>query len=400
MSPGYAEDTHADFSRPVTAECLQCHAGRALPVEGTRNRYQGPPFAAEAISCERCHGPSEAHLAHPSRETIVNPKELPPRARASVCEQCHLAGEARVPNPGHTLADFQPGMKLEDVWSAYVLSRPPGAATDAMKAVSHAESLARSGCAQASGEAMWCGSCHNPHETPANAAAYYRGRCLACHGEELPTTHAEPNRDCIGCHMPKQGAADIAHAAVTDHRIPRDPRSRPAAGDSQSASGASQSAANAGQQLSVWSEPPAAFRRRNFGLALIEVGERYRYDRLMQEGLRVLSGARESFPRDPAVLAAMAKALYGQRKFSEAAALFETAAEIEPRVAEYALHLGSSYRALGETEKATEYFERAIRLDPGREDAYQALAGLYEATKRPEEARRTLSRHELFLDGR
>jgi hypothetical protein len=397
MSPGYAEDRNADFSRPVAAECLQCHAGRALPVEGTLNRYQEPPFAEEAISCDRCHGPSEAHLAKPVRQTIVNPKNLSMRARDSVCEQCHLAGEVRVPNPGRGLADFRPGMELEDVWSVYVLEQP-GAPADAMKAVSHAESLALSVCAKSSADAMWCGSCHNPHETPASPSRYYRERCLACHGEALLETHASPSGDCVGCHMPKQGTADVAHAAVTEHRILRNPRNQPVGA--------------ARQRLTSWREPVAGLRKRNFGLALIEVGERYRYDLLMQQGLRLLNELRESATSDPAVardtggmrdaavIAAIGKALYGQRKFADAAAMFEAAAEIEPRAAEHPLHLGSVYRELGNSDKAIEYFERAIQLDPGRQDAYQGLATLFRETDRPEQARAAMLRYEEFLNGR
>jgi len=45
---------------------------------------------AEAITCERCHGPSEKHLADPRAGTIVNPSKLAPAARDSICEQCHL----------------------------------------------------------------------------------------------------------------------------------------------------------------------------------------------------------------------------------------------------------------------------------------------------------------------
>ncbi len=386
LSPGYAGDPNPDFSRPVAAECLQCHAGRALPIAGTENRYEDPPFAAEAISCDRCHGPSEEHLARPGLGTIVNPRNLAARARAGVCEQCHLAGEARVPNPGRELSDFRPGMELEDVWSVYVLERQPGTPAGEMKAVSHAESLAQSACARSSGDRMWCGSCHNPHETPADPARYYRDRCLACHGDALLETHSSPSDDCIGCHMPKQGAADIAHAAVTDHRIVRDPRIQPAG--------------TGGQRLRAWRQPAAGLRKRNFGLALIAVGERYQYDLLMRHGLRFLREARESFPRDPAVLSGIGKALFGRREFAAAADSFEAAAEIEPRSADHPLHLGSVYRELGDTDKAIECFERAIRLDPGRRDAYQGLETLFMQTGRPETARRTMLRYEAFLNGR
>ena len=278
VSPGYEQDPNADFSRPVKPECLQCHAGRMLPVKGTLNRYEDPPFAAEAISCDRCHGLADAHLAKPSRETIVNPVRLLPRARASVCEQCHLAGEARVPNPGLGVADFRPGMELEDVWSVYVLEREPGAAASEVKAVSHAELLALSVCAQSSEGAMWCGSCHNPHKTPSDPKRYFRERCLDCHGVALLETHAPPADDCVGCHMPQRDARDVAHAALTDHQILRNPRQKFRKPERR--------------RLTEWREPAARLRERNFGLALIKIGERYRDDSVMKEGMRLLTTVR------------------------------------------------------------------------------------------------------------
>src|SRR5581483_7673756 len=63
------------------------------------------------------------------------------------------------------------------------------------------------------------------------------GRCLTCHGSKgcsLPAAERKAKADnCAACHMPKAGSANIAHAAVTDHRIPRRPGSaanQPAAG--------------------------------------------------------------------------------------------------------------------------------------------------------------------------
>ena len=143
MSPGYETAKAPDFLRPITPDCLVCHSGKARPVPETFSSYQDPPFEAEAITCERCHGPTEAHLRNPVPGSIVNPASLPPRARDSVCEQCHLSGEERVPNPGKKLSDFQPGQVLEDVYSVYVPadSRDPSRPS-ALKVISQAQQLA------------------------------------------------------------------------------------------------------------------------------------------------------------------------------------------------------------------------------------------------------------------
>ena len=224
MAPGYEKDAAPDFSRPVSAECVECHADQPRPVKNTLNRYETPPFGAETIACDRCHGDPSRHLQHPGRETIVNPERLPARARDSVCEQCHLSGEVRVLNPGRQFSDFQPGQALEETFSVYVRDRSdPAVGEGSIKVIGHAEQLAQSVCARKSVGKLWCGTCHNPHERPENAAVYYRQRCLNCHGTAILKTHAAPTGDCVSCHMARRKAVDGAHTVFTDHRITRVP---------------------------------------------------------------------------------------------------------------------------------------------------------------------------------
>ncbi len=146
---------------PIREECVLCHSGNALHVSDTLNEYRSPIFPAseEAITCERCHGPAEKHLADPRAGNIVNPAKLEPAARDSICEQCHLFGVARVPNPGKQLSDFVPGERAEDVFTTYHDANPTGA----FKVISHVEQLALSACARNSNGHLWCGTCHDPH---------------------------------------------------------------------------------------------------------------------------------------------------------------------------------------------------------------------------------------------
>lgn len=386
MSPGYDDDPSADFARPVELECLQCHAGGFRPVAGTRNRYHGPDVALEPISCDRCHGQADRHMTIPAPGSIVNPAGLPPRARASVCEQCHVAGEVRVPNPGLTVADFRPGMVLENVWSVYVLEREKGAPVSDVKAVSHAELLDLSVCSQASEGEMWCGTCHNPHDPVSDPERYYRDRCIDCHGSELLETHEPPTDGCVDCHMPRLSANNVAHAALTDHEILRRPRT--------------QSGRPGARRLTAWRKPPERLRKRNFGLASIEMGERYQYGSAMREGLALLSAVQDGFPEDTDVMSALARAHYGERRFTESVALLEAAIAREPDRAEYHLYLGSAFAALGRTSQAIKRFERAIELDPGREDAYGNLSALFNAMNRPERASEVIrNRDDFLLDG-
>lgn len=381
MAPGYEEDRRPDFDRPVTPECLFCHAGRAKPIRGSLNRYENPPFEAEGITCERCHGTAEAHLQRPVPGSIVNPAKLPPRARDSVCEQCHLSGETRITNPGKQLSDFHAGEDLEDVFSVYVSeeSRDPSRAKP-LKVISHVQQLALSTCARQSQGKMWCGSCHDPHELPANPKSYFRARCLACHGAALVSNHSKPSDDCIACHMPRRPAKDGGHTAFTDHRITRFPQPE---GDSSEQS----------QGLVPWHEPPEALAKRNLGLAYIQVGRESQLAGYMLRGYRLLTTCEPDFPNDPAVFIGIGVVLLGTKHAAEAARIFERTIQLEPTVAEHYLNAGFASKEAHDQTKAVEDLEKALQLDPLLQAAYYKLAEIYFEMHNPEKARETLERY-------
>ncbi len=196
LPPGYERDKAPDFSRPITEECLSCHATRAKAAPGTVNQFTQ---VVHGVQCARCHGDAESH------EGLVNPRRLPPRLRDSVCEQCHLAGRVRLARVGKRIEDFRPGLELGEFVEVIT-----GGAAAGVRVNGHAESLAMSLCKQRSGERLWCGTCHNPH---AGEKTGYNAACRSC--------HEQPHRDgdCVGCHMPKGRAADGGHTVYTDHRI-------------------------------------------------------------------------------------------------------------------------------------------------------------------------------------
>ncbi|MGI8962722.1 MAG: tetratricopeptide repeat protein [Bryobacteraceae bacterium] len=379
MAPGYEEDRRPDFDRPITAGCLFCHAGRAKSIRGTLNRYETPPFEGEAITCERCHGPTEAHLRSPVPHSIVNPKKLAPRARDSICEQCHLSGEARILNLGKQFADFHPGQELEDVFSVYVPEASPDSThTKPLKVISHAQQLALSTCARQSKGKMWCGTCHDPHEQPADAKTYFRARCLSCHGTALVSSqaahnaaqtccalnsHAKPADDCIGCHMPRRPAKDGGHTAFTDHRISRFPQPEADSDEPQS--------------LVAWHEPQGALAKRNLGLAYIEAGRTLQSAKYMLQGYPLLVACLPDFPNDPAVLTGIGVVLLGTGRAAEAAVAFKRAVRVEPNVASHYIDEGFAWNQTHDRTKAIDNLERALQIDPLSKLAYQKLAEIY-----------------------
>ncbi len=239
LSPGY-EPLFRGFRRAVNTDCLFCHSNRVEPVEHTLAHYREPIFHGHAIGCQRCHGPGELHVEGQQRgdihespdPTIVNPGRLEPALREAVCQQCHLLGEARIVRRGRALFDYRPGLPLELFLSIFV--RPPEKRIGE-KSVGHVEQMYASGCFRGSGGKLGCISCHDPHEapSPAERVAFYRDRCLRCHGESACSLPVDTRRQkiagdsCINCHMPRGDSANISHAAVTDHRIPRDPARPP-----------------------------------------------------------------------------------------------------------------------------------------------------------------------------
>ena len=386
MAPGYERDREPDFTRPVTIECLLCHSGQPRPVLGTMNRYQPEPFAEAAISCDRCHGSTAAHLAKPSAGNIVNPAKLPNRARDSVCEQCHLGGEARIPNPGRRIAEFMPGQNLEDVFSVYVFETPVDKAdAGGLKVVSHVEQLALSRCVRQSSEKMWCGTCHDPHDKPAEPERYYRAKCLACHSAPLAKSHpAAATANCVGCHMPRRQTRDGGHTAFTDHRIARVPT--PGAPATQ-------------RKLVAWHEPAAAVAGRNLGLANVLVGERDESAFHMDAGFRRLTDVFETKPDDAAVLTSLGLVILRKGGAVEAARLYERACTLEPDYAPYHINAATAWIATGDFAKAISHLETAIQMDPSLERAYRKLGEVYTRLKQPGKARQVFERYLKFMPG-
>ncbi len=366
VAPGYEEAPHPDFSRPVTLECLNCHADKPLPIPNTLNSYQSPPFAGTAIQCDRCHGPTEAHLKRPVPGSIINPPKLSPAERDSICEQCHLSGDIRIPNPGKSLADFHPGERAEDVFTVYVAAAP---VQSGIKVISHAEQLALSRCARSSGGRLWCGTCHNPHEKPLAPAAYYRERCLGCHASNISAAHAAPAQDCIGCHMPKRPAKDGGHTAFTDHRITRRPEPE---GRLALAS-----------ELAAWREPAPQFRERNLALALITQGFQNSVPDQVVRGYRTLTRIERSLANDPAALTELGTVLLTAKQPKEAEQRFAKALALRPGYAPYEVNLGDALLEEGDLSGAIEHLKHAVDLDPLLPQAIGLLGHAYRAQGKP-----------------
>jgi Tfp pilus assembly protein PilF len=418
LSPGFAA-----FYPPepaVVPACLFCHVNRAEPVPHTRNRYRPPIFDGLAIGCQRCHGPGELHvsarrrrepLEGPFDATIVNPRHLPPLLRDNVCEQCHLQGEKRIVRKGREPFDYRPGLPLHLFWSIFV--RAPEHA-DHFKAVGHVEQMQASRCFQASKGKMGCATCHDPHRQPTagEKVREFRQKCLDCHLTRpcsLPPAerHRQSAQDsCIQCHMQRFKTSNIAHTAVSDHRIlrrpstdrPSQPPSLPPSGESPIVNffqdhldpddhGAQRDLALVQLLLARESAP---LRSRLLGLArpLLEKAIQAGPDdveALEAHGLALAMSGKEvdalkawqrvlrKVPDREASLALAAQVLRRQGKRQEVLRTLRRLVEVNPANAIIRFHLAQLLGEEGEWQLAREQCEMALLINPFSADPRQQL---------------------------
>ncbi len=339
-SPGYEKDIEIRLNRAVEPGCLLCHTSRVRPVLGTINRYGDPPFLENGVGCERCHGPGSEHARAPLENHMVNPETLDPERRDAVCAQCHLSGEARIEKPGHRFAEFQAGDRLSDFATYLVADVGPGKGRSDLKVTSHVERLAASACKRASGDKLWCGSCHEPHANANKTQA----ACLGCH--EAAHHKAEI---CASCHMPKSPTQDAGHNVMTDHGIPRIP---------------SAPAARAGRDLTAFL---GVADDRTLGLAYAERGDPRAREYLLR-----------SQAADAPVLLRLAVL---EKNPARAAELYRAVLRTNPGETAALVNLGALAAAAGRTEEAAAFWKRALAANPGIEEAALNLAQIMPASE-------------------
>lgn len=379
-APGFASADAPYFTRPVLPGCLECHSSGVQRIPGTQNAYASPPFREGGVACERCHGPGSDHIAHGA--PMINPAKLAAAERDSICEQCHLSGEIRVPKPGKDDLSFQAGDRLTDVFSVLVRA---GAGSD-LRVTSHAENLAASACKRASGDKLWCGSCHDPHSVPSatEKAAYFRAKCLNCHSVSdcrAPRTSRQANDDnCIACHMPRNPPSDIEHVVFTDHSIRRRQPNKEAPPSAPP---------RADADMLLFGGSPAS--PRDLGLAYAMVGLRENNDTYLDRAFRLLREAiREPADADPVALAYLAQFYRDRKDDAHALPLYEEVWRRDRTQSAVAAAIGAYWMQLGNLDQAGVFWNRALEINPALLLVRVNLADALSRTGHPEEAKETL----------
>ncbi len=388
LAPSYHSKNY-HFERVIIPECLSCHVDGAHPAGGALNRYEAP-LQLRPIGCERCHGPGALHVggAGLGREgfdpTIVNPRRLTPVLRDSVCEQCHLQGDLRMERYGRNPADFRPGLPFDEFVAVFFVPEK----LDRAKLVGQVEQMRASRCYEASGRALGCISCHDPHGRPAPArrVEHFRASCLACHdshGCSLPEPDrrsSQPEDSCIACHMPRRDAADVAHVSMTDHRVPR----RPGAYDPPAVRALGTMPVVRFESARV-DRPSGVEADRDVGLALFQDLQRRWRPEMSPEGprraLALLDPALSAHPDDLAAMEAKAHLLWMQNRTGEAFEVFQAALRKAPEHERLLETTASLARVMDRRDESVNLLRHAIALNPycaeyqGRLAQWQADAG-------------------------
>jgi Tfp pilus assembly protein PilF len=358
MAPAYQDIREIPLNLPAVPSCLRCHvSGMRAPITGTENLYPKPVFLQSGISCERCHGPGQAHV---NGGSIVNPAKLSPERRDDVCMLCHLEGKVAIERPGRHAYEFQPGESLSDYIRYYVVAGNQG---PRLGGVSQVEALAQSVCRKKSGDAMSCTSCHDPHYEPSaeERVAYYRGKCLACHGAHFGALHHPHQPDCTSCHMPASPSTDVAHTQVTDHRILRGPSLAPEALEGEAASLA---------PLRLVPFPDSAQTERDardLALAWQELAARG-VQAAEPHAEALLRSAAAEFPKDAELLTALGYVDQRRGLLNQARELYQQALTLDPGSIEAANNLGVIEAEIGHMASAAKLWQGAFQRAPGRSD--------------------------------
>jgi len=387
-SPGFEVLDYPYLTRPVLPGCLQCHASGIQANAGTLNGYVAPPFLENGVACERCHGAGSDHIASFSaqRTTPVrqgakmqNPAKLAPAARDSICAQCHLSGEVRVSRPGKEGKALTPGGLLADDLTVFIRAGSPSD----LRVTSHVENLAQSACKRASGDKLWCGTCHDPHTAPepSEKAAYFRGKCLSCHQTQDCHAAAEARRangdNCTACHMPRGPTSDIQHVVFTDHSIRRKPTASGVVPSSQS-------------ELVPYPSYTATTRDLALAYAVVALRDNNPADR--DRAFPLLKQAAEQGTADAQALVYLAEFYRDAKDDAHALPIYQQVWRMDKSQYAAAAALGAYQMQSGNLAAAIQLWREALALNPAMTLVRVNLAKALLRTGNPNEAKVTLEK--------
>jgi TPR repeat protein len=290
-----------------------------------------------------------------------------------------LSGEVRVSKPGKEGKALAAGALLAEDLTVFVRAGSPSD----LRVTSHVENFAQSACKRASGDKMWCGTCHDPHTPPepAGKAAYFRGKCLSCH--QTQDCHAaqevrQANGDnCTECHMPRGPTSDIQHVVFTDHSIRRTPGRTGAAPTSDS-------------ELVPYPSYNATARDLALAYAVVALRDHNAADR--ERALPLLKQAAEQGTADTVALTYLAGFYYENNDNARAIPLYQQVWLKDRSQYAAASALGAYQMQFGDLSLAIRAWQAALALNPAMTLVRVNLAKALLRSGKPGEARATLEK--------
>jgi predicted CXXCH cytochrome family protein len=207
----------SNFDRPTGPTCDGCHSVNYDIVTKSVTEWN--------VGCEKCHGPGSLHVAHPTKQNIVNPETLDYVRGNDTCIQCHSQGRPVTASINGKVYDwpvgYLPGQRLADVWKLEDLK--PGVTNFYQYAdlTAHKNRMQGNDFVQSNmyHRELRCFDCHDVHSSKNVASLKLPGNalCLSCHAAEMQnvaglkgtvrahTHHADGSTgsECVACHMPK-----------------------------------------------------------------------------------------------------------------------------------------------------------------------------------------------------
>lgn len=211
--PFYPPD---NLQRPTGPTCDGCHS-----VDYNIRTKQ---VAEWNVGCERCHGPGSEHVAHPTRDNILNPARMDYVRANDSCINCHSQGRPLTDLIQGKAYDwpvgYRVGLRLQDYWRLEDHKLGELTFTHFPDGTAHKNRMQGNDFVQSVmyRRGITCFSCHDVHGT-SNYAQLRKPAdqiCLDCHGPMSSNGPREPTLEehthhkassagasCIACHMPK-----------------------------------------------------------------------------------------------------------------------------------------------------------------------------------------------------
>ncbi|MBI3862204.1 MAG: tetratricopeptide repeat protein [Planctomycetia bacterium] len=368
-----------DFSREMTARCMECHNTWFAYMPGSVNQYRPDSFV-RGVTCEKCHGPGRDHVAyhrdHPdarSGQAIVHPGQLPRERHIEVCTQCHSnAVKERGP-----FSRYRPGEPLESYYRTHVTTY-----NEDDHVANQIQYLRESKCFQHN-ETLTCTTCHDPHRPrQAQGSGSLHDACLKCHQPancpDQPRIPVAVRDNCVGCHMPQYVKINVIFQTQDDNFVPPLTRSQhriavyPAARQEvlldwhrtqpggESRDQVERLRASLAQH---WLDEAEGYRRQHRFLASVAaLREALRFD----SGPAVRDRLRETVAIQEQIDADWFEALHqiDEQRFADAIAMLRNVLKAKPDLARAHGKLGTAYAVTGQRELAALHLRKVIECDP------------------------------------